>query len=543
MRYRYLLPAFVTMLAWQCAFTQPALLPIQEFIGTWNQGFGNHVVGLSDMNGDGKPDFGISSYGESKFYLYFGGKDVLDTEPDAVLPGGVVAVAGDFNGDGMRDLVLTKRATSDLPDMDTVFIFFGKRGPGLGIDLTSPVLIAGEARSAGFGYSMAVGDLNRDGYDDLVIGASTQGDPIKRIGGKVFIYMGKPFFDGIPDFTGMTGDYGATTQFGSNLQIADVNGDSYPDIVVSAHFNRMNHPDSVWQRLYIYRGGPAFAFDATKPNQLIESRRFDFGDVRYWSLDHAKVMDFNNDGLADVCVRHKDWWNLRVFVFLAIPDSIKLYPEIFIEKPPGMEGFYWDAGKYPGDINADGHKDFAFRCFPVPGPISRLIFYQGANRGFVPFPFASSQFGPTNYYGSTIALVGDQNGDGVDDIGVNTSNSNTSNGGAIILAGNRNLPVGIEVIDNIARDPTIHSAYPNPFHAYTNITIENEQPGNATVVVTDALGRVVRRVHEGELHAGKCSLRWDGTTDRESLAPSGVYFYRVIMGNEVTGGPLFLIRH
>lgn len=69
-------------------------------------------------------------------------------------------------------------------------------------------------------------------------------------------------------------------------------------------------------------------------------------------------------------------------------------------------------------------------------------------------------------------------------------------------------------------------AYPNPFNPMVQIKLEMNQPAVARVVVMDAAGHVVRRLHDGLLPAGATVLPWNGYDSQGRAAASGVYWFR-----------------
>jgi hypothetical protein len=79
--------------------------------------------------------------------------------------------------------------------------------------------------------------------------------------------------------------------------------------------------------------------------------------------------------------------------------------------------------------------------------------------------------------------------------------------------------------------------YPNPFNPTTMITLNLNEPGELTLVVTDIAGRVVSTLQEGYLQSGTYQYQFDGA----DLA-SGVYFYKAILGSEVEVGKALLVK-
>lgn len=82
---------------------------------------------------------------------------------------------------------------------------------------------------------------------------------------------------------------------------------------------------------------------------------------------------------------------------------------------------------------------------------------------------------------------------------------------------------------------------PNPFSASTRLEMTLARRADARWVIVDTLGR---RVHESAraLPAGSASLSWDGRNAHGGPLPSGVYFYRLEIGEDVRNGQLILIR-
>jgi hypothetical protein len=134
--------------------------------------------------------------------------------------GYVVSNAGDVNGDGYEDLIVgTYHKLSGR-----AFVYFG--GPTF--DTIPDVILNARENILQFGESVSgAGDLNGDGYDDVLIGAS-----LAPPSGKAYIFHGGDPMDTIPDLIlRSNSDWG---NFGSRISfLGDVNKDNYPALGVS----------------------------------------------------------------------------------------------------------------------------------------------------------------------------------------------------------------------------------------------------------------------------------------------------------------------
>ncbi|XP_063115356.1 integrin alpha-6 isoform X1 [Cavia porcellus] len=144
----------------------------------------------------------------------------------------------------------------------------------------------GEGLASSFGYDVAVVDLNKDGWQDIVIGAPQYFDRDGEIGGAAYVYINqqgrwnnvKPIrLNGTKD-----------SMFGIAVKnIGDINQDGYPDIAVGAPYDDMG-------KVFIYHGS-ANGIN-TKPTQVLEGTTPSFG----YSI--AGNMDLDRNSYPDVAV-------------------------------------------------------------------------------------------------------------------------------------------------------------------------------------------------------------------------------------------------
>jgi hypothetical protein len=259
--------------------------------------FGTSVASAGDMNGDGFGDVIVGAWkgGPShtgRAYVFFGGPSP-DAVPDVVLTGqafddhfGVtVSSAGDLNGDGFSD-VIVGASENDAGGVDAgrAYIYFGGAAPNAIVDLT----LTGAAPGDRFGYAVSsAGDFNADGFADVAVGAYQSGGT-----GRASVFFGGPGLDALSDIT-LTGE-AAGDRFGVDVNSAgDVNGDSYGDLIVSSYLNDVGGTNA--GRVYVYHGGPGadatpdLVFTGATPGE-------DFGAIA------GSAGDMNGDGFDDVIV-------------------------------------------------------------------------------------------------------------------------------------------------------------------------------------------------------------------------------------------------
>jgi hypothetical protein len=257
---------------------------------------------VADVNGDGYPDLlvGAANYSGAKEYtgavmLFLGSAKGLPAQPSQIIEGEAtnsffgfgIRSLGDFNGDGYADVLVSSIGLND--SLGRLYVY---KGSVTGLSTTPVSIIDGKAPQLYFGQTLAVGDANGDGIQDIIVSTSatvTQGIP-----GMVRVYNGSAQgYGNAPAqtvFSTVNDDY---DWFGTTVAyLGDVDGDGYPDLAVGAP--RRYRDEAHMGEVTVYFGS-ATGWSAQGRTQALYAKNFlYFGD----NISGGK--DLNGDGRPDL---------------------------------------------------------------------------------------------------------------------------------------------------------------------------------------------------------------------------------------------------
>ncbi len=357
------------------------------------------ALAAGDFNGDGYLDLLIGAPFEDQddhvdsgwVHVVYGKRGGLSADDDEIWSqagaiegaleagdlSGFSVTVGDFNGDGIDDLAFGSpgEAIGSLSDAGAINVIYGSPSGLTEVDnrqfhQDTPGIGGGSEQGDDLGYSLAAGDLNNDGFDDLVIGVPREDiAPFPNAGAIQVLFgsasglteAGNVFLSRNADGMGRAAfaDY-----FGYALAVGDFNGDQYPDLAIGAPFDSRTGVSAGTVHL-IYGGVNGLDLSTNKiwgldslGNDLEPTQGDDFGRS-------LTVGDFDADGFDDLVVGLRGYQNNTGAALILHGTNEGLASEDHRLLQPGVEGFagspleislFADA-LTAGDINGDGADD------------------------------------------------------------------------------------------------------------------------------------------------------------------------------------------
>ncbi|MGF1591403.1 MAG: integrin alpha, partial [Pleurocapsa sp.] len=362
---------------------------------------------------------------------------------------------GDLNGDDFSDLIIS---TADSDEgRGKVYVVFGTEASfDPSFDLTSldgnnGFTIPGIGEYNWLGEALASGgDLNGDGFDDLVIGAVSAGKTVSENDteysqeqGEVYVIFGtEAGFDTSFDLTSLNGDNGFTIpginkndRLGNLIDLAgDINGDGFDDLVVSGESNG---------KAYVIFGTEA-GFDASFDLTSLDGNNgFTIPGINGMyalSSSSSHAGDLNGDGLSDLAI--SSFADEKIYVIFGTEAGFDANFDLtslngdngFTIASSNQENRLGDAVSNAGDLNGDGLSDLIIGA-PWSGETADENYGLGRGKAYVIFGtedgfdanfdlnsldgengFAISGIDIDDNLGDAVSNAGDLDGDGLDDL-------------------------------------------------------------------------------------------------------------------------------
>jgi hypothetical protein len=336
----------------------------------------------------------------------------VDSDQDDSFLGAGMASAGDVNGDGYGDVIVGAPGYDNGQSGEgRAYVYLGSAN---GLSSTPAWTVESDQAGADLGVSVSgAGDVNGDGYADVIVGSFlfSNGQASEGI---ALVYLGSSTGLATVPASLLECDQ-ANARFGESVSSGDFNGDGYGDVVVGARL--FDHGQTNEGRAFVYLGS-ASGLSLT-PAWTGEP---DDADAQFGRV--AGAGDTNGDGYDDVLVGAPGFDGKgRAYVYLGSssgPETVASW----VEDGESFGGFFGPpfggslAGA--GDVNGDGYDDVlvADQVWDLSGVkvAGKAYLYLGSSTGLATSPAWTDQgTWETGYFGASVAGLGDVNADGFDD--------------------------------------------------------------------------------------------------------------------------------
>jgi hypothetical protein len=280
--------------------------------------------------------------------------------PVTLITANMHSVKQDFNGDGFNDIIV------GVPSASVAYLFFG----GNTIPSVPSVKFIGKPSTAFSEICRFAGDVNNDGYADIIFGVLTE---VVR---ETYLVFGGP---SIPSTYSVTEINPRTIKYapdasnfynsrvcGGVAGVGDTTKDGFDDFVICAYSQDLGS---------LINAGACYLIYGATNLQSISMRDLGSGGIRIYGTESnqnfghvvAAAGDINGDGYADFFIQNGN----REYVFLiyggaSLPSSFSTtvdssFPGVIFPNPNDFS-FFGSSIARAGDFNADGFDDIAISC-------------------------------------------------------------------------------------------------------------------------------------------------------------------------------------
>jgi hypothetical protein len=541
----------------------PATATITGEPGGEEDTFGWAVSSFGDVNGDDIPDLFVGAPTNDAIagfagrgYLFLG--PVLSNRTAASANARITAQAfgdnlgvslcnsGDVNNDGFDDLLIGARG-HDVPGIQSgrVYLFNGPISGSFSATQSNATITGIDFEELGWSVHSG-GDLNDDGFADLVLGAHQFGDTQNFSVGRVYVFSGP--VSGV--HASSTADAIITGEFvndmlGSSAAIVgDVNGDGIDDLVAGAPHGPVVFVDP--GRAYVFFGPVTGAISAAAADVILTGEAIN--DLFGTSV--ASAGDVNNDGLADFLVGAEQTFNDgpgKAYLFLGpLSESASAATAAATFIGEVSKDSFGHSVSTAGDVNGDGFDDVIIGAWDnATGGLraGRSYLFLGPLSGTIPAAQADVIFTGTasgDRFGIAVGCAGDQDGNGRDDLLVGAAQFNDGDAGLAHVFLGESLSTSAEILPTAGL--WIGPAFPNPARSTATFSAHLDRDETLAMSIVDSSGRRVRTYPQRTLGVGSHQLDWDGRDESGRFVASGVYFVRLNIGRELATRKVTLLR-
>ena len=389
--------------------------------------FGLTVAPAGDIDGDGDGDVLVGAPSASdetyffagRVFLYKGSPQGLADGPawfwgaaqDDAYAGGAIAPAGDVNGDGYHDVIVGVPGANvgGFFGAGRVVVFHGSPS-GLPVNPSRELLPPSPQNGQQFGFSVSTaGDVNGDGYDDVLVGAPQWSDGTNPFRGRAYVYLGSA--SGLAATPARTWEGAQNGRFGSMVSTAgDFNADGYSDVIISAPYEMSTLTEE--GRVSLWFGASTGLANA--PSSTV----WGGSTQAFCGQSLAFVGDVNGDLYADVLIGSPSYHDAiveRGRAKLHLGNTTGLGAGLTVpDANPGAADEFGLVVASLGDLDGDGYPDFGVRGNHLPIGDGRIAIFAGGPTGLEPMDTISP--GSLEGFAYSFSTSGDVDGDGRSEI-------------------------------------------------------------------------------------------------------------------------------